>query len=574
MGSYTERITNNKQIMTKHLLSKFILWAFALLTLPAAGQGLEKDAAGNYLINTKEDLWAFAKQVNEGNTFEKETILLTDDISLGCNEENQWTPIGTFNTDTPFKGTFDGQNHTISGIYINDEWATYQGLFGSVAGGTIQNLSVADSYIKAFIGVGGIVGNFKGTVSNCFYSGTVIGNDEVVGGIVGDNNSGTVSNCSNSGTVTASSGNVGGIVGLNYSGTVSNCTNSGTVTGSNAGGIVGMNANNGTVSNSYYLATACEAGIGNNNNTTLGAVPSEEDMKKTAEEYASGVVAHLLNLNQTEEVWGQRIGTDAYPVLLSALSEEERAAYKIYTVTFTYKETPDAEEETKIIQYGNSGTTITAPIVTPVEGYTFAWDKEVPTHFGTANVTVTGTFTKDEEPEPEEPTEPEEESDVPHITYYDIRFVQPNDSVNFDSKSDQVREGNTFSFSALAAEGYDPKTLVVEYRRGPVGIWREATLDTDGRYHIRANYADLYIRARVEPLVPTGIEQVGDEAIEVYTDNGTICVYTPSEERVIIVSMSGAVVRMEEQVGKRSYTGLSDGVYIVRVGERSYKVRL
>ena len=170
--------------------------------------------------------------------------------------------------------------------------------------------------------------------------------------------------------------------------------------------------------------------------------------------------------------------------------------------------------------------------------------------------------------------ESSEKPDTPQITYYDIHFVQPNDSVNFDYRSDQVREGNTFSFSASAAEGYDPKTLVVEYRRGPVGIWREATLDTDGKYHIRANYADLYIRARVEPLNPTGIEQVGDEAVEVYTEGDAIHVYTPTKERVIIVSMSGAIVRMEEQVGKRSYTGLSDGVYIVRVGERSFKVRL
>ena len=174
----------------------------------------------------------------------------------------------------------------------------------------------------------------------------------------------------------------------------------------------------------------------------------------------------------------------------------------------------------------------------------------------------TMTFTKEES----------EESDTPHITYYDIHFVQPNDSVNFEYQSDQVREGNTFSFSASAAAGYDPRTLVVEYRRGPVGIWREATLDSDGKYHIRANYADLYIRARVEPLVPTGVEAIGDEAVEVYTEGDAIRVYTPSEERVIIVSMSGAVVRMEEQVGTRRYTGLSDGVYIVRVGGRSWKV--
>ena len=654
---------------------------------------------------------------------------------------------------------------------------TGQSTVGGIAGyssGTVKNCINRGTVTSSGSGadnsyIGGIAGYSIGTVENCTNSGTVKGNGaDRVGGIGGDaseikncSNSGAVTgdnnvggiagncveikNCSNSGAVTGD-GYVGGIAGMAVNSTHSdgfleNCFNAGTVTGtSKVGGIAGdVFSTTQTITRCYYLDTSCAKGLGGDKSSATIVTES-----KDKEEFAGGEVTRLLQGERTERIWGQKLdgSEDSLPVLLSFLSEEERAGYIVYTVTFTYEETPDATEKATEVQYGNSGAAITAPTVSEAKGYLFVWDKEIPRAIDTENVEINGEFkklftltiyqpdddghgsfiataggeeiksgsdvaegtevtlvptpdegygvdkwlvkdsedkeievldentfvmpsdnvtvtvvfakesytltivqptggaitammdavevkdgegvefertvafsitiddgyefsawrvtetgsgkeveltenaftmpaaavtvtaivTKLPEPEPEEP-EPEE-PDTPQITYYDVRFVQSNDSVNFDYKSDQVREGNTFSFSASAVEGYDPKTLVVEYRRGPVGIWREATLDTDGKYHIRANYADLYIRARVEPLVPTGIEQVGDEAIVVYADNGTICVYTPSEERVIIVSMSGAVVRMEEQVGTRRYTDLSDGVYIVRVGERSWKVRI
>ena len=366
--------------------------------------GPETDGA--YHISTAAELAGLAKLVNEEEnpvTFEGKTIKLTQDITFNENvltesgELNgdgsnfkQWTAIGIYNypNNRPFKGTFDGQNHTISGIYINNN-SNYQGLFGYVDGATIQNLSVADSYIKANDWVGGIVGENYGTVSNCSNSGTVTGGDDAyVGGIVGINYSGTISNCTNSGTVTGGDdARVGGIVGINYSGTISNCTNNGTVTGSDdadVGGIVGRN--NGTVSNCYYLDSSCDKGVGNDDD-------NEGAILKDKAAYTSGEVVRLLDPDG--DTWGQKLDGKSFPVPLGCLSEEEKAACKIYTVTFTYNETPDATEKKEIIQYGNSGMTITAPTVPPVVGYTFAWDKEVPTQFGTDNVTVTGTFTLD-----------------------------------------------------------------------------------------------------------------------------------------------------------------------------------
>ena len=511
--------------MARHLLNKLFLWAFALLTLPAMGQTVwdgdidvgwyGEQGEGPYHISTAAELAGLAKLVNEGNTFYDKTIYLDSDIQLNDTENweswgttaptNEWTAIGTEYNFHPFRGTFDGQGHTISGIYINNN-SSQQGLFGYVNnGGTVKNLSVMDSYIKA---------------------------EDFVGGIIGWNNGGTVSDCSYSGTVT------------------------GTASSVYVGGIAGGNSSSGTVSKCYFLEKEGLQGVGDDGET----VPSDDEMKKSPDEYASGAVARLLD--ETGTVWGQDID-NGFPVPLGCLSEADRAACKIYTVTLNYGEATET-------LYGNSDTPITPPAAP--EGFIYTWNPALPATFGEVTDVTTFTATLVEE-ELEEPTEPEE-PDVPQITYYDVRFVQPNDSVSFQYRSDQVREGNTFSFSASAAEGYDPRTLVVEYRRGPVGIWREVDLDSDGKYHVRSNYADLYIRARVEPLVPTGIEAVGDEAIEVRTEGDAIRVYTPDKARVVIVTTGGKLVRLEEQAGIRRYTGLSDGVYIVRIGERSWKVRL
>ena len=93
---------------------------------------------------------------------------------------------------------------------------------------------------------------------------------------------------------------------------------------------------------------------------------------------------------------------------------------------------------------------------------------------------------------------------------------------------------------------------------------------TDSRYTGTVAFA-LTV---AEPLNPSSIEQGGDAGVKVYTVSDAIRVYTPDRERVSIFSLSGAMLRTEEQVGIRDYTGLPHGVYIVRVGSRSWKLWL
>ncbi len=161
--------------------------------------------------------------------------VLTKDIDLG-GEKNPWQPIGR--EKLFFTGEFDGNGHTISGLYINNPAKDNLGLFGEISGtGVICNLTVKGS-VTGNIVIGGIVGkNNYGSVENCTSRVNVSGEADV-GGIVGHNN-GMISGCNSLGSITGQYG-IGGIAGLNENGTVYECTAEATVSGENLiGGIVG-----------------------------------------------------------------------------------------------------------------------------------------------------------------------------------------------------------------------------------------------------------------------------------------------------------------------------------------------
>ena len=213
------------------------------------------DAYGNtYFIEDREDMEALAKYTirNSGVGL---TFKVKNNIDLGGSEENPWTPIGF---SFRFRGTFDGDGHKISGLYINNIYNGYQGLFGALGnGGTIRSLDVSGS-VTGGGDVGGVVGyNYGGEVSDCCYSGYVTGTYDV-GGVVGYNNTGgIVIDCYNTGVVNGSSSYVGGVVGYNNTGgTVLNCYNAGGVNGSgvtvgDVGGVVGNNNTGAIVRNCY-----------------------------------------------------------------------------------------------------------------------------------------------------------------------------------------------------------------------------------------------------------------------------------------------------------------------------------
>lgn len=177
----------------------------------AKDYGYVVDESGNITITSADGLFWFAEQANAGNNFAGKTVKLANDIDLN---DKLWTPIGIYNdSKTHFKGTFDGQGHTVSGVNVVESRKNGVGFFGKVYTGTIKNLTVAGNITTDNCNyVGGIVGHGYATVVECVFRGNVgSANTMQVGGIAGSGGF-TVTRCSVYGNVTAECW-AGGIVG-------------------------------------------------------------------------------------------------------------------------------------------------------------------------------------------------------------------------------------------------------------------------------------------------------------------------------------------------------------------------
>lgn len=190
--------------------------------------GYVEDENGNVTISTAEGLFYFAKKANAGNNFAGKTVTLANNIDLN---DEKWTPIGSFNdATTQFKGTFDGQNHAVTGLKVEESNKQGVGFFGKVYTGTIKNLTVEGSVSASNCNyVGGIVGHGYATITNCTFKGTVGNNNSMqVGGIAGSGGF-TVTDCSVYADVTAQCW-AGGIVGnCQDGGAYTNCYVEGTI---------------------------------------------------------------------------------------------------------------------------------------------------------------------------------------------------------------------------------------------------------------------------------------------------------------------------------------------------------
>ena len=288
-----------------------------------------------FTITTAAQLAGLAQLVDEGNTFEGKTVLLGNDIDLEGSEENPWNPIGSViysetlgdmyascGVDTYihsaaegsayFAGTFDGQDHTVSGLYIK---TSGHGLaLFAFNTGTVKNLTVngsvtntAASYDSEYM-IAGIVALNRGTVSDCVNNADVSAPKAlIIGGVVGHNdgyndgkgapalvtrcvnngkiygyqymagiaaeNAGLVSYSVNNGFINNSSDGfkeqTGGIVARNghsniTTGTIIGCYNTGLIDGNKrVGGISGFNAPSSFVYDSYDLGKVVCYNTGN-----------------------------------------------------------------------------------------------------------------------------------------------------------------------------------------------------------------------------------------------------------------------------------------------------------------------
>ena len=231
----------------------------------------EAIAQGYTVIKTAQDL------DNIRNDLDGKYILMND---IDLSSYSNWDPIGDIDSGVGFTGTLDGNGYAISNLTINRPDEDGVGLFciigdpNTMSGGEVRNLGIEAVDILGNNASGLAVGSL-GTITNCYVTGDVTGN-EFAGGLVGMNrgiitnsyaaavsvmgndnasgglvgfNVGTISNSYASGSITGSI-HVGGLVGDNYGGTITNCYADGNVNGGMyTGGLAGRNS--GIVTNSY-----------------------------------------------------------------------------------------------------------------------------------------------------------------------------------------------------------------------------------------------------------------------------------------------------------------------------------
>jgi hypothetical protein len=168
-----------------------------------------------------------------------------------------FSPIG--NSTTNFTGTYNGNGHKITNLYINRSSTTYIGFFGCIgSGGYVDSIGVGIDSIFGNESVGGLAGYSRGTINSCYTTGIVNGTTNV-GSFIGYNVNGKVSYSYSTATVNGSN-NVSAFIGSNESGSsISYCYSTGNVNGGGsgnytAGGLVGWNDNS-TISNSYTTGT-------------------------------------------------------------------------------------------------------------------------------------------------------------------------------------------------------------------------------------------------------------------------------------------------------------------------------
>ncbi len=313
-----------------------------------------------------------------GETFEGKTIKLGDNLVLNSGNAADWATTAPANqlyqlstANNPFKGTFDGQGYSISGVYMKG--SADMGMFnritgvvdseGKTVGGIIKDVAILNSYVEGTDRVGTLVGRiaggsgatienvyvesvvkatgehvggFIGTVLsyatktsfiNCTFAGSITGADgkRGVGGILGGDTGAqdgaadtgravpqvSFSNCINLGTIKGGK-LVGGIVGFAWSMTADKCVNLGTVEAINesGGGIAGDLNYNSKVTNSYV---ATDGLVG-----TKNAAPSEKT--------GSAIVGQFNGSKQTEAVNAPVTGENCNVILATRAEANGDAA--------------------------------------------------------------------------------------------------------------------------------------------------------------------------------------------------------------------------------------------------------
>ena len=354
------------------------------------GEGTE---ASPYKLTSACHLLWFAKLVNNGNTTACARLEADIDMSKVCHaadeskgvEELSWEPISK--SSNPWHGSFDGNNKTISKLYINTSaensglfgymlndyvrcsikdiifenvnitsTANYSGVLAGYASKTdISGITVNSGSINGTYYVGGIVGNAAATkISNCVNRISIEGSVNYIGGIVGyAQSSSSITNCANYGDVKGSV-NIGGIVGYIVDITLNNVFTLGNVTcgttNPNCGLVVGYVNEKLTIQGHVLYNSDAKIYFNNAEQTvqaigkkyTTTTITGESNIVGlNSENLKSGEGAWMLNGQQSTGAWGQQLATDDYPVLSdykvikAAKGDKDKNGNDTYWATFS-----------------------------------------------------------------------------------------------------------------------------------------------------------------------------------------------------------------------------------------------
>jgi len=253
---------------------------------------IQADSATEIYINTIDDLW------NIRNGLSGSYILMNDldfenndhyvDWTVSKNENttgNGWLPIGNY--DNEFQGTFDGQNYSISNLFINRDDVGI-GLFGYTFNSNIKNINLIDVDVTGYDSVGGLVGFSMGYISKCSATGSVTG-VYYVGGLVGDNWGSSITKSYAEVQVQGETC-VGGLIGSNAESIIEQSYSTGDVNGlddydNDMGGLIGYN--DGNITNCYATGDVESWGVFS---WIIGGLVGENDGGSIANCYSTGFV--------------------------------------------------------------------------------------------------------------------------------------------------------------------------------------------------------------------------------------------------------------------------------------------
>ena len=509
--------------------------------------------------------------------------------AINCHAEN--VSISGASNSGGFVGNDNGsvfENCTASGT-VSGKWVL--GGFVGYTTGTVSNKAVGVStytYCSADVDVsgndwrlGGFVGHAEyGEFNNCVAYGdvtsSVTGWNPKIGGFIGESGDqennpdgyANATNCHAAGTITSASSDyeAGGFVGTYSGGTLTDCSfDIEKNPGLNAAGEGSLSSGVTGEETAVVLGNICEDYYGGHQYSTEWTVDTEASCTTSGSKShhceRCGAKGNVTEIPALGHQWGEPVYTwseDNTTCTATRTCENNDEHSQTATATVT-------SEPTK------SPTCTEMGEMTYMATFTEEWAVEQTKTEGipvTGHHYVNGYCTECGQRDP---------NYVDPISYYNIYVENVCDGVEITTSKNVVREGGSISlYVEKDTANYTFDNFQVYYKRNYYGPWEILEEGVQpGEYPINNIWTHIYIKAEgaeEKEEDPTGIESI--EGVKVYTKDGSLYVQTPQREQVIIVSMSGAIVKNEEQIGLKQYHGLQPGIYIVRVGDRAYKVRL